>query len=76
MSARKPRNRKEQEQRRIALINKYMSEVKRMLMDPECPIELDDWLLKGDPYHRSLKLIAEREVYKLEKAKEVRKLGT
>lgn len=58
-----------QREKREALINQYMSELQEILLKAGDHLA---WLdkSKGDTYHYGLKLIAEREIYKLMKAKE------
>ena len=67
------KERKIQRQKREETISKYMSIIQKMLLKGEDYIE---WLSVGPPYDRACKLVAEREIHKLMKAKEVRQLGT
>jgi hypothetical protein len=63
---------------REAQLNEYMGELQQMLLNPVSYGEqIDAWLNKGDGYHRGLKRLAERAIYKLMKAREeVRERGS
>jgi len=66
------RNRGEQRRKREEKLSVYKQYLLNKLSEG---VDVSGWLAIGDSYERGLKLLAEREVYKLLKREEVRQNG-